>query len=213
MGLPFDQKCFFSIWGIAHKFQEATLTCIMNRMRLFHKCLFLLAWLTTAQVSFAMENDKLDQLFNDLAGANADEVSLIEQNIMTEFARSGSDAMDLLLERGRDALAAGDSVLAVEHLTALIDHAPNFAEGYNTRATAYFTMGYYGLAMNDIAQTLALEPRHFGALSGMAQIFAELDRPATARKVLLQIQQINPQMQGLLPRIEQLDLALNGAAL
>ncbi|RPE71970.1 hypothetical protein EDD53_1105 [Pacificibacter maritimus] len=163
--------------------------------------------------SFAVDKQVLDRLFADLSQAEPHEVSVIEQDIMAELARSGSDAMDLLLERGRDALAMGDSQMAIDHLTALVDHAPNFAEGYNSRATAYFMSGYFGLSMQDIAKTLTLEPRHFGALSGMAQIFVELDRPAKARDVLLEIQNINPQMEGLLARIEQLDLVLEGTAL
>ena len=61
--------------------------------------------------------------------------------------------MDLLLTRGRDALEAGETVLAIRHFTALIDHAPEFAEGYNGRATAYFQMGRYGLSLEDIRMT------------------------------------------------------------
>ena len=60
--------------------------------------------------------------------------------------------------------------LAIEHFTALIDHAPDFAEGYNARATAFFQTGQFGQSLADIQQTLALNPRHFGAISGLALI-------------------------------------------
>ena len=67
--------------------------------------------------------------------------------------------------------------LAIEHFTALVDHAPEFAEGYNARATAYFQNGQYGPSLEDIRQTLMLNPRHFGAMSGLALILEELGRP------------------------------------
>lgn len=165
------------------------------------------------QGAFAVQNAKLDALFERLVSAEGPEVGLIEQNIIDEFSRSGSDAMDLLLERGRNALEQGDSVLAVEHLTALIDHAPAFAEGYNARATAYFHSGLLGAAMADIGQTLTLEPRHFGAMSGMALILTELGRYESALKVLQSIQTLHPNMIGLSERIERLELELVGAAL
>ena len=74
----------------------------------------------------------------------------------------------------------GDTKLAVEHFSALIDHAPDFAEGYNARATAFFLRGQYGLSLNDIQETLARNPRHFGAIGGLALILEELGRPEDA---------------------------------
>lgn len=166
-----------------------------------------------AQGAFAVQNDKLDALFDQLSMAQAQDAPLIEQNIKDELSRSGSDAMDLLLELGRAALEQGDSVLAIEHFTALIDHAPEFAEGYNGRATAYFHSGLYGAAMADIGKTLTLESRHFGVMSGMALILADLERYEAALKVLREIQKLHPYMVGLDERIEQLELVLVGAAL
>jgi tetratricopeptide (TPR) repeat protein len=218
MGLPLgwlgsDSFIIFYIWGIAHQSQEGTVTYSMDGLRLFLKCIVTFLCLTIGQGAFAVQNAKLDALFERLVSAEGPEVGLIEQNIIDEFSRSGSDAMDLLLERGRNALEQGDSVLAVEHLTALIDHAPAFAEGYNARATAYFHSGLLGAAMADIGQTLTLEPRHFGAMSGMALILAELGRYESALKVLQSIQTLHPNMIGLSERIERLELELVGAAL
>jgi tetratricopeptide (TPR) repeat protein len=90
--------------------------------------------------------------------------------------------MDLLLQRGKDAMAAGDFPAAIEHLTALTDHAPDFAEGFNARATAYFQAGQLGPSIEDIARTLTLNPRHFGALSGLGMIFEDLGRPEKAQR-------------------------------
>ena len=78
---------------------------------------------------------KLDDLFAQLLGADAASAPQIESDILREWSRSGSPAMDLLLLRGRDAMMQGLPEVAVEHLTALIDHDPDFAEGWNARAT------------------------------------------------------------------------------
>lgn len=160
-----------------------------------------------------MDAEKLDDLFAQLFYADAVDAPIIEQNLYAELSRSGSDAMDLLLERGRDAIAVGDSRLAIEHMTALVDHAPNFAEGYNGRATAYYIAGLYGPAMADIGTALTLEPRHFGAMSGMALILDELGEYDSALTVLKAIRDIYPLMEGLDERIERLELALSGVAL
>ena len=79
---------------------------------------------------------KLDALFDRLKTADEQAAGRIEQEIWIEWSKSGSAAMDLLLERGRRAMSEGQLDLAVEHFTALIDHAPDFAEGWNARATA-----------------------------------------------------------------------------
>jgi tetratricopeptide (TPR) repeat protein len=185
----------------------------MDQMRLFLKCIVTSLCLFWAQGAVAVDAAKLDGLFDQLATAQASDANLIEQTLYAEMSRSGSDAMDLLLERGRDALEAGDSRLAIEHFTALIDHAPNFAEGYNARATGYYHTGLYGAAMADIGKTLTLEPRHFGALSGMALILNELGKSEKALQALRAIEKIHPHMGGLAQRIERLELALTGAAL
>jgi tetratricopeptide (TPR) repeat protein len=216
MGIPSGHLIDFGytyIWGIAHKSQGATLINTMDQMRLFLKCIVTFLCLFWAQGVFAVDASKLDGLFEQLAAAEASDADLIEQTLYAEMSRSGSDAMDLLLERGRSALEAGDSLLAIEHLTALIDHAPNFAEGYNARATGYYHAGLYGVAMADIGKTLTLEPRHFGALSGLALILEELGQSENALKILRSIQKIHPHMNGLAQRIERLELALTGAAL
>ena len=103
-----------------------------------------------------------------------------ERSLLEEWSKSGSAAMDLLLQRGRDALAEGQTEVALSHLTALTDHAPDFAEGWNARATAFFAAGNFGQSVADIARTLALNPDHFGALAGLGAIWSRLDEPQRA---------------------------------
>ena len=156
---------------------------------------------------------KLDDLFTKLKAADTQGAGRIEQEIWIEWSKSGSAAMDLLLDRGRKAMAAGDMPTAVEHLTALIDHAPGFAEGWNARATAYYQSGQIGPALADIGHTLQLNPRHFGALSGLAMIFEEIDRPEQALEVWKAVQAINPNADGVADAIARIETDLQGRAL
>ncbi len=149
----------------------------------------------------------LDALFDQLLTADAAESQKIEQEIWIEWSKSGSPAMDLLLERGRAAMAAGDPALAVQHLTALVDHAPDFAEGWNARATAYYQTGDFGPAISDIARVLTLNPRHFGALAGLGAVFEELDQPEKAIEVYRAALAINPNGAGLQEAIDRLTAA------
>ena len=81
--------------------------------------------------------------------------------------------MDLLLTQGRAAIEAEDHGLAIEHLTALTDHAPDFAEGFHARAEAYFRANLYGPALDDLETALALDPTHYDAIFGLGVMFQE----------------------------------------
>jgi tetratricopeptide (TPR) repeat protein len=152
----------------------------------------------------------LAALLEQLKVADADQAEKIEQEIWLEWSKSGSDAMDLLLARGRKAMAEGAPEMAVQHLTALVDHAPGFAEGWNARATAYYQLGEFGPAIADIARTLSLNPNHFGALAGLGSIFEELGAQGKARAAYLAAQAINPQNKGLSDALARLDRADTG---
>lgn len=155
----------------------------------------------------------LDALFEALKFADETTYEEIETRIWEEWSRSGSAAMDLLLERGRRALEAGDTTAAIEHLTALIDHAPEFAEGYNARATAYFQADLYGPSLADIRQTLILNPRHFGAISGLAMILDELGESEGALKAWRAVEAIHPARPGVRENIERLEKKVEGTSL
>jgi Tfp pilus assembly protein PilF len=165
-----------------------------------------------AGAAAAQETD-LDPLFEALKEADPSGAQEIENRIWQEWSRSGSAAMDLLLERGREALQAGELDVAVEHFSALVDHAPDFAEGYNSRATAYFQEGEYGLALEDIRQTLARNPRHFGAMSGLAMILEEIGEEEGALEAWRAVEALNPARQGVREAIERLERRVEGVTL
>lgn len=156
------------------------------------------------------ESEKLDDLFLRLKTADAQSARQIEAEIWIEWSKSGSAAMDLLLERGREATAAGEFGVAVEHLTALVDHAPDFAEGWNARATAFYQEGAIGPALTDIGHVLNLNPRHFGALAGLAMIFEELDRKEQALEVWRAVQSIHPHAEGVAEAVKRLEAEMQG---
>ncbi|MEL7151803.1 MAG: tetratricopeptide repeat protein [Pseudomonadota bacterium] len=159
------------------------------------------------------EPTELEALMEGLKTADSSAAMQIEQRIFEIWSQSGSPSMDLLLTRGRDALEAGDIVLAVRHFTALIDHAPGFAEGYNGRATAYFQAGRYGLSLEDIRRTLELNPQHFSAMTGLALILEQLDNPEAALDAWREVEKFSPNREGLQDAITRLESEVEGAAL
>lgn len=159
------------------------------------------------------QDANLDALFEQLVDPSNPDWERVEDEIWAAWSRSGSDAMDLLLERGRDALAAGNVDAAIEHFTALIDHAPDFAEGWNARATAYFNAGLYGPSLADIERTLALNPRHFGALAGLGLILEELGLKKEALEAYQRTKAIHPHRPDVLEAIERLEKELQGTKL
>jgi len=130
----------------------------------------------------------------------------VEKRLRELWSDSGSDAMNLLLERGRKAIRDGKPKIAIEHLTALTDHAPDFAEGWNARAAAWFMLGNLGPAASDIAHALALNPHHFGAMMGMGKIFEATDQPKKALEIYrsaLSIHPASPDIKKAVKRLEQ----------
>jgi tetratricopeptide (TPR) repeat protein len=161
----------------------------------------------------AAQTAELDQLFARLADAPAEEAGVIEADIWRIWSRSGSPSMDLLLERGRKAAEQGDFEAALDHLTALTDHAPDFAEGWNARATVFFHTGDYGLSVADIQRALALNPRHFGALAGFGMILEELGRKDQALEVYRAALALHPHLHGVLDGVERLEAEIAGREL
>ena len=174
--------------------------------------LFALA-LACASVTAAADEATLDQLFAELQDPATEDWKSVEQKIWKEWSKSGSRSMDLLLERGRDAMALGDYEAAVEHLSALIDHAPEFAEGWNARATAFYLMDQYGLCVADIQQFLALNPRHFGAMAGLATILERTGRLKDALTVYTKAMEIHPHLAGGTEAIERIQAQIGETTL
>lgn len=156
------------------------------------------------------QDEVLDGLFEALKTSDAGNWEQIEDRIWDRWSQSGSVSLDLLLERGREAMRDDDYLAAIEHLTALVENAPDFAEGWNARATAYFKAELVGPALADIARTLTLEPRHFGALTGLGLILEESGKLAEAKRAYEAALAIHPHRPDLREAIERLEEELQG---
>ncbi|MGR3198374.1 MAG: tetratricopeptide repeat protein [Paracoccus sp. (in: a-proteobacteria)] len=139
--------------------------------------------------------DSLKDAFERLAQPEGEGWRIAESDILREWSRSGSPAMDLLLQRGEAALDIGDIPSAIGHLTALTDHAPDFAAGFQARAAAYAAAGQFGPALADLARTLQLEPRHFAALTQLGAMLEEMGRDDRALAAYRQSLEIHPHQQ------------------
>lgn len=142
--------------------------------------------------------------------ATPEEASRIEREIDLEFSKSGSATMDLLLKRGRDAVEAGRTQAAIEHLTALTDHAPDFAEGFYFRALAYFQADLIGPAFGDVERVLVLNPRHLGAMGLLGILMEEMGRPDMARAAYERVLDLHPHQGDVIEALARLAPDLNG---
>lgn len=158
----------------------------------------------------AADEARLDGLYAQLKQVEAEEAVKIGNEIVLELSRSGSSAMDLLLKRGRDALEAGEIKSAIEHLTALTDHAPEFAEGWHLRAVAYHQAELFGQAIADLERALALRPRNFEAIYGLGVILEEMNRPDMAYEAYQRVLEIHPHFEDVSEALDRLSGQLEG---
>jgi len=167
------------------------------------------AFALVAAPAVAQDAD-LDALFDALRAPDATSWEAIEDRIWDAWSQSGSAAMDLLLERGREAIQEGEHEVAIEHLTALVENAPDFAEGWSARATAFFHADLFGPALSDIGRTLTLEPRHFGAIAGLGRILEETGDLDAALAAYREAVAIHPHRADLREAVERLEAELQG---
>ncbi|MBY5988000.1 tetratricopeptide repeat protein [Roseovarius atlanticus] len=177
---------------------------VMNRLS--KHIVAALVLLVTFSLPAAAQDSALDSLFEQLKTAEPREASRISKEIELAWTRSGSATADLLLKRGRDALEAGDTRAAIEHFTALTDHAPDFAEGYHLRAMAYADSDMFGPALADIERALALNPRHYNAIASLGGILYHVESYAKAKQAFDLVLTLHPhhqEVEEILPMVER----------
>lgn len=158
------------------------------------------------------EQSRLDQLFADLA--EADEPSKAERaarEIQMIWMESGSDTVDILMSRAGKAIQGEDHALALDLLDVIVVLKPSYAEGWNRRATVHYMREDFGKSLVDIERTLALEPRHWGALSGLAIIQRRLGYEADALQTFKRALEVNPGLENAVEAIEALEKKAEGA--
>jgi len=157
-----------------------------------------------------MSDLTLDTLYDRLASADENEADRLSDEIVDRWSHSGSDSLDLLLLRGRTAMQGQDYDKALSHFSRLIAFDPEFAEGWNARATAYFAQEEYGFALADLYRALRLQPRHFGALSGLAIILESLDNENGALEAYRAALEVHPHLAGAKAGVERLEESVKG---
>jgi tetratricopeptide (TPR) repeat protein len=173
-----------------------------------------LAWLVVlvSSAHARQDDERLDALFDKLQTVEDFEVAhRLVGSIWKIWYQSGSDTIDLLIANGDKAMTTQRYERALELFTAAINLDPEYAEAWNRRATLNYAMGRYDDSVRDIQKTLALEPRHFGALSGLGLIYDALDKPEGALKAYREAVSINPHIPHAVQRIEILKKQVEGA--
>jgi len=140
--------------------------------------------------------NNLDTLFSALKIApNEASAKAIEERIWALWLISGSDTCNLLMTRAKAATDAKDYDLALRLLDAIVAIKPDYVEGWNRRATIYYLKDDYAHAIADIGKVLTLEPRHFGALSGLGQMLQEIGDDKDALEAYRKALAIDPHLE------------------
>jgi len=151
----------------------------------------------------------LDRLFSALYGATtADEANRLTSLIWVVWNHTEDPETDRLLNEGRKALQRLDFDTALARFNAVIERDPDFAEGWNKRATLFYVMGEYRASIEDIDEVLAREPRHFGALAGLGMNYEALGYDRRALKAWRRALKVNPYLPDARVRVKALETSL-----
>ena len=179
--------------------------------RLRGSALALASVLVFASVGADQRDPRLPELFEQLQNTGEPfEARYAEQEIWRIWMSSGRDDVDALMREGVAAMQSGRFTDAIDHFGRIVAIAPEFAEGWNKRATAHYLNDDLGESVRDIQRTLALEPRHFGAISGMGLIFLKRGDPVGALDAFETVLEIHPHSRGARFRVQMLREALRG---
>jgi tetratricopeptide (TPR) repeat protein len=130
--------------------------------------------------------------------------ALAERALWEVWSRSGSDDIDHLLQAGISEIQHGQLEASIDTFSEVIRRRPEFAEGWNKRATAYYLVGEYRKSAADCDEVLKRNPSHFGALSGYGMIWLRLDEPARALERFEQALAVNPNLESVRETVEGL---------
>jgi tetratricopeptide (TPR) repeat protein len=118
----------------------------------------------------------------------------VESAMWSVWSRSGDPEVDRLFAIGVEQMSQRQLAAAVETFTRVIERRPDFAEGWNKRATVYFMLGDHRRSLADCDEVMARNPYHWGALSGYGMIYMQLDQPARAIDYLERALAVNPNL-------------------
>ena len=143
-------------------------------------------------------------LLRALRDSDAEVRRVAEAALWAVWSRSGDDAIDYILEIGVAQMREGQVQASVETFSEIIGRRPDFAEGWNKRATAYYMLGEWRRSAADCDEVLRRNPQHFGALSGYGMIWLQLDEPTRALERFEQAVAVNPNLESVQSTIDAL---------
>ena len=156
-------------------------------------------------VGGSQTDERLDALFRRLKTTDDNaEGAVLTQLIWEIWHQSDNDIVNDLMSEGIGEISVRNYDSALTAFNEMVKIVPDFAEGWNKRATVYYLMGKYQASLRDIERTLALEPRHFGALSGLGLVFLAIGNDGAALKAFEAALKVNPHMPGPRTNAEEL---------
>ena len=157
-------------------------------------------------------DDRLETLFITLSSSSDKQVIRSTENQIWDiwFAHPNSD-VERLMQIGVQRMNANRQSEAMIIFSELVENFPDYAEAWNRRATLHYILGNYQESIDDIERVLSLEPRHFGALSGLGLVYLQLDQLRKAKEAfedLIEVHPNSPNARENLRRVNE-DLRLN----
>lgn len=153
----------------------------------------------------------LGELYAHLAQApDAMRAGPIAETIEELWLQSDSPTIGVLMGRSLKALQEERQELALQFLDAVVELAPDYAEGWNRRAYLLYLQDDYERALGDLRRALALEPNHFKALEGLARILREIGQKKNALQAYEQLLRIHPHVSGGREAVEELTVEVEG---
>ncbi|MFK7892467.1 MAG: tetratricopeptide repeat protein [Granulosicoccus sp.] len=165
----------------------------------------LLLWCFSCLISADQTDQRLESLFEQLRSAKDSAVAQqIESRIWQIWFEAPDANAQLLVSQIDQAVAARRLQIGLQLADQLVDSNPDYAEAWNKRATINYLMGDNDQSVADIRKTLELEPRHFGAISGLGLIFIRQGNIRAAQDAFEQVLNISPSSASALRNIERL---------
>lgn len=156
----------------------------------------------------------LSDLYAHLATSESEAAAkTVAQSIEKLWLNSGSDTVALLMERAIGASQSKKPQLALKMFDAVVEMAPDYAEGWNRRAYLHFSQDRMEQAIGDLRRVLALDPNHFKALDGLAHILKDIGQKRGALAAVRRLLEVHPYAEGAKPMHDELAREVEGQAL
>jgi tetratricopeptide (TPR) repeat protein len=153
----------------------------------------------------------LQDLYALLATAESEEAAKkVASAIERLWAQTGSPTVGVLMQRGIKAMGQGKTDLAGQMFDAVVDLAPDYAEGWNRRAYFLYKQNDVTRALGDLRRAIALDPSHYRAIEGMASILREAGDERRAFQAYERLMEVNPMGDGVQKAYEELKIKVQG---